>query len=99
MIAILEVGIPALFSYFVWRVLGLDKAPLSLGGAVAVFLSGALSSWVWWGHAGPVWTLDMLLTHANGEYVRWAMSMTSSGLCMIALFGWLSFRKSRARGA
>jgi branched-subunit amino acid ABC-type transport system permease component len=94
--AILALGIPALITYLVWRLFGFSKAKLSLWGATAVFVAGALTSWIFWGHAGPVPVLLMLITKADGEYLPWILWMLGSGLCMVVLFGWLSHRRARA---
>ena len=95
--AILALGIPALITYLVWRLFGLSKEKLSSWGATAVFVTGASTSWIFWGHAGPVPVFMMLITKANGEYLPWMLWMLGSGLCMVVLFGWLSRHHSRAR--
>ena len=94
-IAILGAGVPALFGFLVWRAFGLNKAQLSIWGAVAVFAAGAVTSFVFWGHAGPMPALMMLVINANGQYLPWALWMCGSGLCTLILFGWLSYRRSR----
>jgi hypothetical protein len=94
--AILALGIPALIMYAVWRLFGLNKGRLSLGGAMTVFVTGALTSWIFWGHAGPVPVLMMLVVKARG-YLPWMMWMLGSGLCMVTLYGWLSYRRSDVR--
>jgi hypothetical protein len=96
-IAILGIGIPALFSGLAWHLFGLNKAKLSLKGATIVFVPGALTSFIFWGHAGPVPALMMLWVKADGQYLPWALWMLGSGLCMVLLFGWLSYRRSRVR--
>jgi len=96
-IVILGIGIPALFSGLVWYLCGLNKAKLSLTGATIVFLPGALTSFIFWGHLGPVPALMMLWNRANGQYLPWALWMVGSGLCMVVLFGWLSYRRWRVR--
>jgi hypothetical protein len=98
-IVILGVGIPAFFSGLVWYFCGLSKAKLSVRGALIVFVPGALTSFIFWGHAGPVPALMMLLTKGDGRYLPWALWMFGSGLCVVVLFGWLSYRRSRVHSA
>ena len=64
-----------------------------------VFVPGALTSFVFWGHAGPVPAMMMLLVEAIGQYWPWVLWMFGSGLCMVMLFGWLSYRRGRVRVA
>ena len=94
-IAMLGIGVPTLFGLLVWRLFGLHKARLSIWGAMAVFAAGAMTSFVFWGHAGPEPAVMMLLMNANGQYLPWALWMCGSGFCTLVLFGWLSFRRSR----
>jgi hypothetical protein len=94
-IATLGIGIPALFSGLAWYLCGLSKAKLSFKGSTIVFIPGALTPFVFWGHAGPVPVLMMLWIKGDGRYLPWALWMLGSGLCMVVLFGWLSYRRSR----
>jgi hypothetical protein len=64
---------------------------------LAVFFSGAITSWTVYGHAGPLPVPLLLVVKADGQYLPWALWMIASGLCMVVLFGWLSYRRSRAR--
>ena len=98
-IGILGIGIPALFSSLAWSLCGLSKGKLSLKGASIVFVTGAVTSFTFWGHAGPVPALMMLWIKADGRYLPWALWMFASGICMVMLFGWLSYRRSRVRVA
>jgi hypothetical protein len=99
LIVLLSLGVPALFSYLVWRLFDLNKSELPLWGAMAVFTPGALTSFAFWGHAGPLPALLLLIGKANGQYFPWAAWMLGSGLSMVALFGWLSYRTSHAGAA
>jgi hypothetical protein len=94
-VAILGIAIPAIFSGLAWGLFGLNKAKLSLKGAVIVFIPGALTSFVFYGHAGPVPVLMMLWMKANGQYLPWVLWMSGSGVCTVILFGWLSYRRAR----
>jgi hypothetical protein len=88
-IVILGVGIPAFFSGLVWYFCGLSKAKLSVRGALIVFVPGALTSFIFWGHAGPVPALMMLLTKGDGRYLPWALWMFGP-----APFRWTVYRLS-----
>jgi hypothetical protein len=94
--AFLALGLPTLITCLVWRFCGFSKGKLSISRTIAVFVIGGSTSWIFWGHAGPVPVVMLLVTRANGEYLPWILWMLASGLCMVVLFGWLSHRRSRA---
>jgi len=97
LICFFAVGVPAFFSGLVWYFGGFNKAKLTLNGGIAVFIPGALMSFVLGSHAGPVPVVFMFLGGADDQYLPWALWMLGAGLAMVVLFGWLSYRRSRAR--
>src|SRR5579859_314693 len=98
-LGILGIGIPAIFGGLTWFMGGLNRAKLSVRGAITIFIPGALASFTFYGHAGPVPALMMLWSKADGRYVPWLLWMCGSGVCVVVLFGLLSYRRSRVVSA
>jgi hypothetical protein len=81
-----------LVALLTWKLI-LHSRPLRLGGSGLLFVVSALSAFGFYGHAGPVPAVVLLLFFETE--VRWPtfFFMITAGLVMAGLFFWWSHRE------